>query len=463
MSVTKRLVDYVTDTEFEDFPSEVMEKVKLLILDAVGCGLGGTQTKLGKIFIDIAKTLGGKPESTIIGSDLMTDCTRAASTNAELINALDYSDSGPAGHLGTTIIPAAMAIAERINASGKDFLTAVALGYEVGGRVAVAIKPTFNRFLQVHGIGTLQAFGSVAAVGKLIGLKPNVLLSAFGIAGSYTPVRHAGKFGLYEDYSYKRAKQPHAITWIKDNVGRPSEAGILAALLAEKGFLATTSILDGKNGFWAMACSDRCDFDQMIKGLGEEYMTMRVGYKPYPACRQTHTTLDALTEVLQREKLKPEDIEKINVNTVRVLADSFVDYNPLNMIDAQFSVPYPAAMVVYNVPRPQWYLDENLKNQTYLEMASRVKVEFDSKLDPNIGSGPSNVLIFVKDGSCFETIVENPRGSPENPWTVEEIEEKFLELARAIIKPERSSRIIQDINKLESIDNTFNFTKLLRI
>lgn len=466
MSVTKSLVDYIVDTGFEDFPSEVIDKIKLLVLDAVGCGLGGTQTKLGQIFIDIAKSLGGKPESTIIGSDLVTNCARAAFTNAELVNALDYSDSGPYGHPGSTIIPAAMAVAERIGASGRDVITAVALGYEVGCRVALAIRPTFERSLEVRGIGTPQVFGAVTSVGKLLELNSDSMLSAFGIAGSYTPIRHSGKFGLYEEYPYKRAHQPHVVTWIKDNVGRPSEAGVLAALLAEKGFLATTSILDGRRGFWAMAGSDRCDFDLMTKGLGEEYLTMRVGFKPYPACRYCGTTLDALTEILDREKLKPEDIVKIHVHTVKVIADSFVDYNPFNMIDAQFSIPYPVAMVVYGVPRSQWYLDENLKNPTYLKMAKLVKVKFDPEaerkyMDEASPSMPSTVRVVTKDGLRLEKLVESPKGSPENPCTVEELEEKFSELARTVIDSKDSTRIIHNIQKLERLDNIFKLTRLL--
>lgn len=469
MSITETLIDYILNTGFQHIPKEVIERAKLLILDVVGCAFGGKVTSTGKIFIDYAKDVNGRKESTIIGTDLKTHCTQAAFINAELANAMDYSDSGPYGHPGSTIIPAALAVSEKINASGEEMLNAIILGYEVGNRIALAIRPTYERSLQVRGIGTPQVFGAVTAAGKLLGLKKEQFLSAFGIAGSYSPVRHSGKFGLYDDYPYKRANQPHVVTWIKDNIGKPCEAGVLGALLAEKGFLASTSILDGMRGFWAMAGSDQCDFDLMINNLGEEYYTLKVGFKPYPACRYLHTTLDALGEILTKQKLGPENLEKIYVDTVKVIAESFVDYEPINMYDAQFSVNYPVAMVVYNVPKPEWYTDNNLVNPDYLHMARRVIVALDNEAEKKyLKKGdtslmPSTVRVNTKDGQEYMNIVDYPRGSPENPWSNKDIYDKFFELTTPFKGKKASAEILYEITNLEKIEKIHKLINLFSI
>ncbi len=312
-------------------------------------------------------------------------------------------------------------------------------------------------------------FGSVTAAGKLMGLGPDAMLNAFGIAGSYAPIRDGGKFGIYEEYPYKRAHQPHAISWIKDNIGRASEAGVLSALLADKCFLATTSMLDGKTGFWAMAGSDRCDFDMMTKGLGEKFLIMEVGFKPYPACRYCGTTLDALSEILNKEKINPEDIVKIEVSTVKVIADSFVDYSPINMVDAEFSIQYPAVMIVYGVPKSQWYLNENLKNPEYLEMAKRVEVTFDieeeKKYITKASSSfmPSSVRILMKDAKRYDNKANMPKGSPLNPLEVGKIEEKFFDLSNTVFESKKSTKIVQAIKKLEHLDKISKLTRLLRV
>jgi 2-methylcitrate dehydratase PrpD len=469
MSATETLVDYILDSDYHDIPKKVRENAQLLILDAIGCAFGGQVTSSGKIFIEYTREISAKKESTIIGTDIKTHSSQAAFTNAELANALDYSDSGPYGHPGSTIIPAALAISEKINASGEEMLHAIILGYEVGNRVALAIRPSFERSLLVRGIGTPQVFGAVTAAGKLLGLSKKKFLSAFGIAGSYTPIRHSGKFGLYEEYPYKRASQPHVVTWIKDNIGRPSEAGVLAALLAGKGFLASTSILDGMRGFWAMAGSDQCDFDVMMNALGEEYYTMKVGFKPYPACRYVHTCLDALSEILEEQRLRPEDIDKIYVDTVRVIAESFVDYEPLNMYDAQFSIPYPASMIIYGVPRPEWYLEKNFENLKYLQMAKKVIVNYDKEAEERyLKKGdsslmPSTVKVITKNKEKFVKKEDYPKGSPENPWSKEEVFKKFFELTTIYKSNKTSEEILSKITNLEKVEKINDLAQLLLI
>ena len=282
MSATLAIGKEVIDRTFDDIPDPVVSKCKTLILDALACGIAGSRTPIGRIVSDLADHLGGKPQATILGAGFKTSCTTAAFVNASAVNALDYDDTAQFGHPGSTTIPAVLALGEYLNCDGRAVIEAIVIGYEVGLRVASAINPTYERYRQVHGIGTPQIFGATAAAAKLLGLDLESTLNAFGIAGASAPVAHAGKFGWHDK----------SIAFVKDNVAWPAESGLRAALLAEKGYEGSESILDGNNGFWVMAGSDRCDFNSMMDF--SQYQILGVSLKPYPCCRWIHTTLDVV-------------------------------------------------------------------------------------------------------------------------------------------------------------------------
>jgi 2-methylcitrate dehydratase PrpD len=456
-SPTKKLVEHIVNANFNDFSDKVIEKAKLLIIDAIGCAIGGKSTEIANIIVDMIRSFGGIPESTIIGFGTKTVCTLASFANSILVNVLDYDDTGAAGHPGSTIIPAALAVAERVNATGKDFLTAVILGYEVCEKIGAAIQPTWKRYVKVHG-KSHQTFGAVTAAGKLLGLDKNAMLNAFGLAGAFSPVPHCCKFGLEE----------HLVAWIKDNVAWMSQAGVFAALLAQKGFIGNHSILDEKNGFWVMAGSDRCDFKKMVNL--EEYAILRVSIKPYPCCRWIHTTLEAINTICHKHQLRPQEIKEITVRSIFALADKFVNYEPKTAIDAQFSIPYTVALTIYDVPHFYWYSENTLHNPEILAMAKKVKVE----KDPHAQSEyvrrrriyyadfiPSTVEVLTTTGSKFESHIEFAKGSPQRPLTYDEVKEKFINLTSPLIVSKKQKEILETIEKLETLDSIRELTKLL--
>ncbi len=288
--VTRDLAAYAAKTRFEDYPKEAVEKAKTLILDSIGCMLGGCETSLGRALLTPIQSMGGSAEATIVGRRMKVPTVQAAFVNGGTANALDYDDTLQGfGHPGATIIPAALAIGEWKGTSGKDILNAVLIGYDVADRVAKAIQPSYDRYQKVWGVGTWQTFGAVAAAGRLLGFDLNRMLNAFGIAGATAPLPNTQKWG------WDIEERP--IHWVKEPTGWPSWTGTMAALLASHGFVGNRYILDGDNGFWIMAGSDQCDFKAMTKGLGKEYEIANIAIKPHSSCRWQHAALDCVKQL----------------------------------------------------------------------------------------------------------------------------------------------------------------------
>jgi len=455
MSATETLVDYALKTGFSDLPNDVVDRAKTCILDSLGCALGGFKTRIGSSAIAaLGESRGG--ESTIIGHGGKTACKDAAFINSTLTNALDFDDDNWVGHPSATTIPAALAVAERVGASGRDFIASYVVGYEVVTRIGKAIWPSEDRYKKVWGVGTHQAFGAVSAVGKLLALDKFETLNAFGIAGAASPLPSAMKWGF----------ENRPLTWVKDSVAWASIVGVTAALLAQKGFIGCRNILDGETGFWIMAGSDRCNFDRMVGRLGEEYEILKGAFKPYSSCRFTHPTLDAVRKIVSENNLDPHEIKNVLVRSIWDLTEFFIDYKPSAIVDAQFSLPYTVAVAILGgPPGPNWFHDECLSDQAILNLATKVKVETDPYAEELYhGAKPklvSTVIITTKDGKRLEAFTEYPKGERENPLSAEELEQKFMRLASFVLDKQQVIRLLRAVENLEQLDNIQELSELL--
>ena len=448
--VTRELAAYATETRFEDYPSEAVVKAKTLILDSIGCMLGGCQTNLGRALLTPIQSMGGSTESTIVGGRMKVPTVHAAFVNGNTANALDYDDTerGGLGHPGATIIPAALAIGEWKKASGKDVLNAILIAYDVADRIGRAIQPSYDRLQKVWGVGTWQTFGAVVAAGRILQLDLDHMLNAFGVAGATAPLPNTQKWG------WDIEERP--IHWVKEPTGWPSWTGTMAALLASQGFIGNKYILDGDNGFWIMAGSDQCDFDAMTKGLGKDYEVRNVAIKPYSSCRWQHAALDCVEDLKKTYQLTPEEIRSITVHSFGWVKRQEI-YGPTQMVDAEFSIPHTVSMLLLGYPPgPSWYTDENLKSEKVRNLSKKVKVEIDSNLDKAYfeeGRLSARVDILKGNGERLEKFVGMPKGDPLNPLTDQEIEEKFRHLASYSLKDREIEAVIERVHELEKTND----------
>ena len=455
---TKELATYAVETQIEDYPKEVIDKVKLCILDSIGCMFGGSHTNLGRAIMTPIKNMGGSEDATIVGGGIKVPTIQAAFVNGTTANALDYDDTLLGiGHPGACIIPAALAIGEWKKASGKDVMNAILIGYDLGDRIGLAIQPTYERLQNVWGVGTWQTFSAVCAAAKVLDLDLAKTLHAYGVAGATAPLPNTQKWG------WDISERP--IHWVKEPTGWPSWTGTTAAVLAYHGFVGNNYILDGDNGFWIMAGSDQCDFNKMTAGLGKEYEVLNnIAIKPYSSCRWQHAALDCVKELKQENDLQPEEIKEVSIYSFAWVKTHEV-YGPADMVDAQFSIPYTVTMALLGIhPGPAWYTPENLKNEDILNLSKKVKVETDPDIDKAYFEEDkisARVVITTQKGEKFEKYVGTPSGDPRNPISQQEIEDKFKDQASYSLKPDEVEPIIQKIYEFEDIEDISTLMSLL--
>lgn len=444
--IAREFAEYVVFLDFSDLPADVIQYAKLCLLDSVGCTMGGITTNAGKILVDTFKRLGGNFESTLFGDGAKLSCVAAAHVNAMLNNALDFDEVShvPISHAGSTIIPPAIAVAESIGADGKDLLTAIVAGYEVSMRIGFAVEYSKEQMKKVWGLGTWQIFGAVTAAGKLLGLNTEELVNALGVAGANAPVP-----------SINKANFPR-VTMCRNNYGSAAESGVLAALLAKEGFTGPGHIFEGDTGFWRMAGSDRCDFEAMTKGLGEDYWIKKIEFKKYPAARWGHTTIDAALDVLQRNRLDVKKIDTVNVRTFsRITRPPWPNRQPRTEEEAIVSLPYLIAVSILGIkPGLEWREKETMENSEVLKLAQKVNLSVDEVAEEMFPEKYRSTVEMIVDGKSYQQQVDFPKGSLENPMNAEEIGEKFHNLLSHLVgarKTRRVKRIIQTIEKLSSV------------
>jgi len=456
----EHLVDYAVKLMYDDLPKTVITRAKLLLLDMIGCCLGGSSSALGKTVIEAAKEFAGSGKSTIIGDVAKVNCVLAGQINAITSDALDYNDTvSGLGHPGATIIPAALAVAEQTGASGKDVLTSIVAGYEASIRIGFTTRPSTEKGKP----GSFQywhAFGAATAASKLLGLDREQTFASLGYAGASAPLAKC-----------RRSSRPLPFT--KDNFGEITAAGIVGAYYARHGFISPH---EPELDFWV---SDIEHLSTLTNGLGEEYQIMWVSFKPWSACRFMHSSLDVLAELINKHDLKPTDIEKINVYTISPLArdqnlppnvEGRRGYKPGNMVDAEFDFRYCMSMVILGKePGLNWYSDEMLQSDEALDIASRINVRTSLRADALLNKFPykerrslTEIEVRTKKGEIFKGEAQFIRGSPEKPLSREELVNKFLSLTKQIAMDEdKAKRIVKLINKFESLPDISSIMDIL--
>jgi 2-methylcitrate dehydratase PrpD len=447
VNATRTLAEYAAQVRFEDLPANVVLRAKHVIRDSLGCLLGGTTFAPGKHLTRLLLPMAADGLATVAGTSRHVTAPLASYINAQLTNLMDYDDTleGKAlGHPGATTIPVALALAEQSRASGKDFLTAVAVAYDVYTRVAAAGKPTYGRNKQVRGLATWQGFGAVTAAARILKLDAEATTRAFGMAALHAPVPFVGK--IYEE---------RPLWELKNNYGWVALGGVLAALYASENLPANHAILDGQTGFWIMAGSDQCDFSLLTQGLGTEYSILDVSIKPYSSCRHTHSPLDALRSIIQAHDLRADDVQAVHMRgdtKIKV----FENYRPSSAVDAEFSLPYITAMLLLREPTGYgWFDGEPWNRPAVQQLADRVQLEVDAEAEAQQAKGsPLNrVSVELSNGRVLQGEARFARGHPQNPLSPHELEAKFLGLAERAIGKARANELAALLDTLEQVSD----------
>lgn len=467
-SISRIISEFAVNLKYEDLPKDVINEVKRYLYDSVGCAYGAYNTKDVKIIREICREMGGAAESTLIGTGDKLPAANAALVNSLMIRSLDFNDiywkedpSHP-----SDIIPAALAIAEKVGASMKDVITAIVLAYEFEQRLCLFAKPGVRERKWHH--ATLTQFVSPIVAGKVLGLTVDQMVNAIGISGCHSHTIGCPTAGK--------------LTMMKNTVDpMATQAGVFAALMAQKGYSGTEKVFEGKEGF--MDCfggwnskeeklqpvrmkgrdgeSDwSWDLEALIGGLGKSWKILECSMKAFPTEALTHTHLSATLKLVTKNNISYDQIESVTLTCIAQAHDILFDphkYRPESRETADHSLPYclAAALVDHKITT-QSFSDEKLKDPRIWEVIDRIhgkpSLEFE-KMFP--AKQPSKVEIKTKDGREFSEYLEFPKGDPREPMTMEDLENKFNGLSAEVLSAERLKEVksvIFDCDKLSAKD-----------
>lgn len=451
---TKELASFCVDYSLEDFGLNVLQAVKGRIYDYLAVALGGSTLSSSKMVIELAKAQGGKPESTILSHKGRVPAPNAALANGTMAHGIELDDlhNDSSTHPAAPIVSAALAVAESEDVDGRSLAASIVVGYEVIGRIGSAVIGAHYAH-GFHPTATCGTFGSAAAAGKILNLNLDQMVSALGIAGSQA----AGSMEFLTDGAWTKRMHP----------GWAAHSGIMAALLAQKGYVGPSAILEGKQGF-LKSYSDEYDMEKIAAGLGERLAITQISVKPHACCRGIHSTIDAVLNIVREHGVKPEEIEEVNIGLNKVFSSLLIEpiekrYSPQNIVDAQFSVPYSVAVAILrDQVFVEEYTDKMLRNPEVLTLAQKVKARHEPELDevyPRFIAAKAQFKL--RDGTTYESRVDAAKGDPENPLTMEELQQKLRILAQGVVSEESLEEAIKLVSRLETLDDVNELTALL--
>ena len=451
-SPTQRLADFAAGLRFSDIPGPVVDHMKVCLLDTLGCGIFGSTLPWGEILAEFAGYLGGREESTLFGKRYRVSAPHAALANGTMVHGFELDDLHPLSilHTGSVTLPAALAVGEsRGGCSGRDFLTALVAGYEVGARVGMSVSASHLR-RGYHPTGTHGTFAAAAAAGKIIGLDGRKMVHALGIAGTQAAGLMAAQYAAM-------VKRVHA--------GRASQSGVYGALLAERGLTGITDILEADYGGYCKVMADSQDLGRITNGLGEKYEVLNVGFKVFSCCGSNFTALEGLSSLMRDHGLRAPDIQKITVNssTVTKLHVGW-DYRPDEVTTAQMNLPYClAAMALEGEVFVEQFSEEKIKDPAILEFIKRIEVIPDPELD-RLGPDHRHTSICrvrTEDGRLLEKRVDFAKGGPNNPVTFQEVADKFRRLTAKVLPEKKVEEIYRTVMAMEKVSSLKELTDCL--
>jgi 2-methylcitrate dehydratase PrpD len=443
------LSEYVTQTRYDDLPSEVVEQSKKLLLDTLGCLVRAASRKYpaSNMITKFVEAHGGKREATVIGRTLKTDVVNAALANGMMGYYCDIESYHPESitHVAAVVVPTALALAESRNLAGKDLLTALVVGHDVETRVSNALGPAALYKRGFHPSAVAGCFGATAAAGNLLRLSVPQQNMAFGLAGCQAS-------GL--------------MAWLTDQtensrpfqMGVAARNGVTAALLAERGFSSPIDIFSGKDGMFG-AFTDSPQPERLLENLGKQFTIMESAFKLHSCCAFLHPGADALLSLLSKHHLKHTDIDQIHLHFPKPGAAT-IDNNHLKSHNAQYILPVLAVNREVTIDD---ILIERRSDPEINRLSKNTYVIHDEELGPLFPLKYTSVVVLqTPDGKQYDERVDYARGTPQNPLTTEDLRAKFRKMTAGVLPKRSIEACMKTALRIDNIKWISELTKLLR-
>lgn len=438
LSLSEQLAAFVADIPDEALPAAVVHKAKRHVLDTLGASLAGAAASASRSARAVMSGE-GPGVAQVWGTRQSLGPRSAAFVNGVAAHALELDDSGGCDHSGAVVLPAAFAAlaCSPRPVSGREFLAAVVLGYDVGRRVLEACggySPHNARGW--HSTMTCGVFGAAAASARLLGLDAAQTGAAFGHAGSFS----GGLWGFIHDAS--QTKRMHT--------GRAAEGGLLAALLARENVSGPTQVFaDVWGGFFNAFAPDTQKPEALLHELGDTWKIMRCSIKPHASCRSTHAAVDATLDLLRDVNYDPDRLPSVHVRLSAFVEGMCGGRDLRNLASAQMSLPYAvAAVLVYGHAGIAAYLEAARTDPRMAAMMARITLEVDpamSDLDEPI------VTLTLADEAPRSRQVLTPLGDPRNPLSDTDLLSKYHALAAMALDDTSASALADAVLDLDNL------------
>ena len=443
MGATEELARFACELKFEQIPSEALAWAKDAILDCTGVALAGTQEDAGKIIANYVKEAGGRPEAGVFAAGFKTSAGNAALANGTTAHALDYDDyvlPNWTGHPTAPLLPAIFALGQRQRISGKDVLLAYIVGFEVGGKIGAGLGRGHYE-LGWHPTSPLGTMGAAAACCSILKLDVALTRIALGIASSQAS-------GVRQNFG-TMTKPLHA--------GLAARNGLMAALLAEKGFTADGSVIEGPFGFGKVfTAGGNYNPAKMSKGPGEPLLIVEhgVSIKPYPCCAEAHRCLDAIFYLIGEHDITADDVESVECRTSDMVSQIMIRHRPKTAEEAKFSMEHCMAVALLDRKAGlQQFTNERVAEPKVQELLTRVRYVHPPEASGylNMERYPEQVTIKLRDGTVYSHEVFESKGRPGNRLSPAELTAKFRDCAARAISHERIDRSLGMLQGLEKV------------
>jgi 2-methylcitrate dehydratase PrpD len=455
MDIMGALVKNILKNSFDDLTPESITAAKKGIIDTVGVMIAGSSIRGCQLLVEAIKEMRGKKESTIAIFGWKVPSHLAALANGAMARAMDIDDVNDAFplHPDVVIVPTALAVGEhKEGTSGRDLITAVALGQDLIVRMAYATKVNpvvsgrFNLF---------KVFAATGTAGKLLGFDEEEMSNAMGIAYSHlvgdAQSMHEGVMTMY----------------IQE--GEAAKSAIEGAIFARHGITGTKNVLQGQRGFFHAFEPDP-NLEPLTTELGSTFRGIDISIKPYSSCRSTHEAIDLALNMIKNLGINPAQIAQVTVKVNDLTYN--LTCNPLDQkrrpkdrIDAQFSIPFTVATALI---RGDFFIDELsdeiIRNEDILRLASRITPILDNHCQTDLSVGTTVMEIEMMDGQKFSDSKLFPPGNPKDPITMENCLEKFRKCIKYAYRPfsdNQIDRIMTMLSRLESLKEIRQLMRLL--
>jgi 2-methylcitrate dehydratase PrpD len=444
MDETQSLVQKCHELDYDSLSADEIDRARYLFLDYLGVAARGSLYDSSRPPQNLARLLGANPAGAIvIGTELKTSPPLAALANGIAAHAPELDDvvNEASLHPGVVVMSAALAAGHLAGASVRSFIEAIVVGYEVCVRVALSLSPSAPYERGFHPTGTCGTMGAAVAAAKILKLDPNQMVNALGIAGSQA----AGSMEFLADGSHTK----------RFNAGWAAHSGVVAALLARDGLTGPRTILEGTHGF-LHAYAAASNPDRLLSDWARPYHIMKTSIKPYSCCRYKQGAIDCILKIMQENGLQASDVEKATIGLLSagfplIAEPAELKQNPKSIVDAQFSMPFGAAVaILYGNAALDEYVLDNVQSTRVKALMEKISCVKDSRLDAAFPKKwPAWANILTTSGQTYVAAVDDPKGDPENPLTWDELIEKFTTLVTPLFSKEKCIEIIDSVQHLD--------------